>query len=301
MSYTVPTRPSPFSQNNGDPKKGGTGFRVRRPQNDTWREYGFEFTVIHPLDKPLFYIQHSAKLSGQWKYAYCLGTPAEMTNGQIQPDPLGVEQCKSILIPGYHVPLHDCTNELPEGNARTQVLYRFAIVNWTTGAVQMLDMPEMALLKFFETVQEDGQINGVVDMKKFTWTWRCEAYGGAWKNVIEPIHHQRWHSHDDLVRFFSQGNAGTRFEKIKDAFDPRQTRQQIMEALGASTAPLPGATNPPGVDLFDEPNVGVNQPVPVVPHGPAVDLAVAPAPAVGAILPSFLNTGAPAAGGVEGL
>lgn len=267
--YSIPTQPSAFSRNEGDPKKGGTGFRVKRPQQDNWREYGFEFTVVHPLDQPYFFIEHQLKLAGGWKSVYCLGTPPEFTNGQIQPDPLGVERCRQITIPGYNVPLHECANELPEGEARTRVLYRFIVINWSTEAIQLMDAPEMALQKMFETIQEDAAANGgKLDMLKFTWAWKCEPSGAMWKNVVEPVYYTRWRTRQDIQELWGKPGRQERYEKIHRAFSRAQTLDQILETLGGAK---PGGATPP----FASPVPAEPGPVTFDPGGAA---AVPPTP-----------------------
>jgi hypothetical protein len=212
-----------------------------KPKKDNWREYACEFTVVHPLGNPYFYIEHSLKLGGSWKTVYCLGTPHELTNGQIQADPLGVEECRKIIVPGYNCPLHECESELGTDNAYTRVQYRFAVINWTTGALQIMDAPETSLLKFFQTLQEvSAARNGALDLMEITWKWTCETSGSIWKNVIQPVYHELWHSKQDIQKLWADAGMAKRWESIEKYWSRAQTPDQIREALGATVEPPAG-------------------------------------------------------------
>ena len=287
--YEIPTKPSPFSRNDGDPKKGGTGLRVTRAKPETWREYSFEFTILHPLASPYFYIEHQVKVANQWKTVYCLGTPPAFTNGRIEPDPMGVEKCMSIIVPGYNTPLHTCVEDMGSENARTQAKYGFIILNWTTGAVQLMDVAENSLTKYFEYLQTEAQHKGKVDLLGLTWEWSCEPSGGMWKNIIEATHPSAFRTKDDIAAVWGKNDLQKRFDKCQEFFSRAQTFDQIRESLGSAPA---GGNAPPFAagsddDSFSPPITGGGAPAAPAPVFPGA--GVAPAEDV---LP-FLQTGAP--------
>lgn len=273
MPIEIPSGQSLFSKTGGgDPLTGGNLTRIKKPNSDTWKQFGVDFSIIYPVDRLYFYIQHEFFLRGKWHYIYCLGTPNNLVNGEIVPTVEGSKKCASIILPGTEIPLHNVTDFMDENDARTRIYYRFGIVNWSSSAIQLADFtfegPNSPMRLMMNAWQEDMRItqSQALDVTKITWRWTCEASGRAYRHVIRPIpYSNQWKTREDIQNYVANTpGAMDQFKKMKEWFTPRSTEEAIREELGATVKGNIGSLS--GEDIFgDEAPQASTMPAPLVP------------------------------------
>jgi hypothetical protein len=255
---------------------------AKRPSKDNWKEFSYDFTILHPLADPYFYVQHMVKVGGAWKSAYCLGTPQALVNGKLEMDPAGVEKCESIILPiqGTQINLHESAGQMED--ASTSLNYRYIIANWSGNAVQIADFNERMLASFssdkgggmrmFDVINEYMRAKGQVDLTAFTWRFHCEQNGGSWRNNIDSIGESLWKTRDELGAFMRQEGFGKRFQECKDKFGAAMTYGQICEKLGVQPSVGPAGLTE-GENYFGQDQsayvsptqLGSGQPAPAAP------------------------------------
>ena len=247
------------SKGGGASKNGGSGLYVNQPAQATWEEFGMDFKIITNQDNPfLGYIDHffpvvdpsniPARDDGTkptWLSAYCLASPSDQSQSRIAPLPEKIEECRSIIIPGTDIGLHDCESLTAEGNktGQTRYMYTAIILNWTTQSIQILNMKEGRWEGLFAALQAElARLGDSLDVLNYNWRMNCEALPGAapYKVVtgVSPIQY----SNDDATEIFSKNRE--RWDDCQQYFNPAQTADQIRASIGAVGEQVPIAASP---------------------------------------------------------
>jgi len=249
----------------GDYSHGGSGLYVNQPTQTTWEDFQMDFKVITNQDNPfLGYIDHFFPVvdasniptredgtKPAWLSVYCLASPTDQSQPRIAPLPEKVEECRSIIIPGTDIPLHDCESLTTGKNqtGQTRYKYRAIILNWSTKSIQILDMKEGRWEGLFGTLQDEyHRLGDELDILKYNWRMKCEPLSGAapYRVVtsLSPVQYED----AEAAEIFNQNKE--RWGECQTAFSPVQTADQIRIAIGAKVeqeviAPPPEGTATP--------------------------------------------------------
>lgn len=243
---------------------GGKGLYADRPRKENWKEYGFDFRIIQPI---LGYFRHSfpvqdpsappARQDGTkptWHMLYCLASPSQQDFVELQPVPERIAECRSIIIPGTNVGLHDC-EQLERGT--TDAIYRAVILNWQTKVLQIWEYREYAWAELFASLNLEvdrlAALGKRVNLSEYDWRVTC--IGGTspdfpYRVQIGPCPARASQDYpvEEARRIYAE--SGERLKEIEAAFNPAMSAQQIMKIMGVTTAtPYASAA---GGDLFGE-------------------------------------------------
>jgi len=277
---------SDHSRSGGPSTDGGKGLFAEQPsaRNDSWKDYLMDFMVITDQKNPfLGYIDHFFPVidptnvppredgsKPTWLSAYCLASPTDQTAARIAPVAERVPQCRSIIIPGTDIPLHDCDSLSRPNPSRggddkgqTRYMYRAIIFNWTTKTIQILDMKEGRWEGLFTTLEEEyRRLGDEVNILQYNWRLAAEPLSGAapYRVVtkLSPIHYTM----DDARRIRQENEAAwmERWQACLEAFNPAQTEEQIRRKIGAviqaPTAASPMAAPTPAPVATAQPLAG---------------------------------------------
>jgi len=215
-------------------RSGLSRFFVKFPRNKAEaQDWQVQCRLIDPND-PYYYNRHAFQIPGSDRrgYAYCLGSPADGWKGQegeIQLDPNGVAQCRSIIVPGLNQPLHD----VDDGG---DIYLHFLCWNWDKHVLQVLALRFKGSLSraIYDLYIEQCVPQGT-DLSQFDIVLRAEpGNGNFWTYKVTPAAPTGQRDIDTVaseIQAQLQEPEDPDEPYVMQAYNPRMTKEAITQRL----------------------------------------------------------------------